>query len=58
MTRYPQDRATVVATSLLAIVARCLRDPAVVALVAEMLREEFADIRRQVAAERDPPNGG
>ena len=60
----PPDRAAVVTTSILLIVAAAMRhwldgEPIVrAALRTEIegtLREEFADIARQVRGERDPP---
>ena len=54
MTRYPQDRASVLATTLISIVVRHLRAPEVHAEIAQTLREEFP---RHCApsARRDPP---
>jgi hypothetical protein len=47
----PRDRATVVATTLVAILANRLRDPATREEIAKALREEFEEIARQVRNE-------
>ena len=51
---YPQDRASVLATTLISIVVRHLRTPELHAEIAQTLREEFP---RHCApsARRDPP---
>ena len=54
MTRYPQDRASVLATTLISIVVRYLRAPEVHAEIAQTLREEFHDIARQARDETRP----
>jgi len=54
MTRYPQDRASVLATTLISIVMRHLRAPEVHAEIAQTLREEFHDIARQARDETRP----
>ena len=54
MTRYPQDRASVLATTLISIVVRHLRAPEVHAEIAQTLREEFHDIARQARDETRP----
>lgn len=54
MTRYPQDRASVLATALLSILVRRLRAPEVHAEIAQTLREEFYDIARQARDETRP----
>ena len=54
MTRYPQDRASVLATTLISIVVCHLRAPEVHAEIAQTLREEFHDIARQRATRPAP----
>ena len=54
MTRYPQDRASVLATALLSILVRRLRATEVHAEIAQTLREEFHDIARQARDETRP----
>ena len=54
MTRYPQDRASVLATTLISILVRRLRAPEVHAEIAQTLREEFHDIARQARDETRP----
>ena len=54
VTRYPQDRASVLATTLISIVVRHLRAPEVHAEIAQTLREEFHDIARQARDETRP----
>jgi hypothetical protein len=54
MTLYPQDRASVLATTLISIVVRHLRAPEVHAEIAQTLREEFHDIARQARDETRP----
>ena len=54
MTRYPQDRASVLATTLISIVVRHLRTPELHAEIAQTLREEFHDIARQARDETRP----
>ena len=51
MTRYPQDRASVVATTLM---VRRLPAPEMHAEISETLREEFHDIAREVRDETRP----
>lgn len=51
---YPQDRASVLATTLISIVVRHLRAPEVHAEIAQTLREEFHDIARQARDETRP----
>jgi hypothetical protein len=51
---YPQDRASVLATTLISIVVRHLRAPEVHAEIAQTLREEFYDIARQARDETRP----
>jgi hypothetical protein len=54
-----QDRAAAVATTLIAILARCLRSADVRNEVAEVLREEFHDIQPATLREMrpdDPPD--
>jgi hypothetical protein len=48
------DRASVVATTLIAIVTRCLRDPATCQEIAAVLRDEFEDVRRTALTETRP----
>jgi hypothetical protein len=57
MTRYPQDRASVLATTLISVLARRLLAPEVHAEIAETLREEFHDIARQARDETRPSAG-
>jgi len=45
------DRANVVATTVIAILDRRLRDPTLHAEIAAVLRDEFADQRREVLAD-------
>jgi hypothetical protein len=47
----PKDRATVVATTLITIITRALRDPTLQQQVAAMLRDEFDDVRHQALSE-------
>jgi len=54
MTRYPQDRASILATRLISVLVRRLLAPEVHAEIAETLREEFHDIARQVRDETRP----
>jgi hypothetical protein len=54
VTRYPQDRASVLATTLISIVVRHLRTPELHAEIAQTLREEFHDIARQARDETRP----
>ena len=54
MTRYPQDRASVLVTTLISIVLRHLRAPEVHAEIAQTLREEFPR-HGAPSARRDPP---
>jgi hypothetical protein len=54
MTCYPQDHASVLATTLISILVRRLRAPEVHAEFAQMLREEFHDIARQARDETRP----
>ena len=54
LTRYPQDRASVLATTLISILVRRLRAPEVHAEIAQTLREEFHDIARQARDETRP----
>ena len=54
MTRYPQDRASVLATTLISILVRRLPAPEMHAEIAETLREEFHDIAREVRDETRP----
>ena len=54
LTCYPQDRASVLATTLISILVRRLRAPEVHAEFAQMLREEFHDIARQARDETRP----
>ena len=54
MTRYPQDRATVLATTLISVLVRRLLAPEVHAEIAQTLREEFHDIARQARDETRP----
>ena len=51
---YPQDRASVLATTLISIVVRHLRTPELHAEIAQTLREEFHDIARQARDETRP----
>jgi hypothetical protein len=62
---FARDRAAVVATAIIAIVVDGLRewlhgDPICLAdirmRVSDCLRDEFADIKREVAGEREPPD--
>lgn len=53
MTRYPQDRASVLATTI-SILVRRLHAPEVHAEIAQTLREEFHDIARQARDETRP----
>ena len=52
-----RDRAAVVATTLISIVARHLRDPAIHNEITAVLREELADIQRSTLTETrvEPP---
>ena len=54
MTRYLQDRASVLATTLLSLLVCRLRAPEVHAEIAQTLREEFHDIARQARDETRP----
>jgi len=47
----PKDRATVVAATVIAIVANRLRDPATRDEIIAVLRDEFADVARQTRTE-------
>ena len=49
---YARDRATVVATAILAVVKDWLDDPELRGRLAESLRFEFADIMREVFENR------
>ena len=51
MTRYPQDRASVLATTLIGILERHLRAPELHAEIAQAMREEFHGIEQQVLNE-------
>jgi hypothetical protein len=51
MSRHHKDRASVVATALIGILARRLREPGLHAEVTEMLREEFSDVQQQTLNE-------
>ena len=51
MTRYPQDRASVLATTLIGILPRHVRTPELHAEFAQILREEIHDIEQQVLNE-------
>jgi hypothetical protein len=48
-----KDRAAVVATALIALLTRVLRNPTLHQEVAAMLRDEFEDIQRQLLNERN-----
>jgi hypothetical protein len=54
MTPYLQDRASVLATTLISILVRRLRASEVHAEIAQTLREEFHDIARQARDETRP----
>jgi hypothetical protein len=45
------DRAAVVATSLIGVFRRALSDPGLQREIAELLRQEFRDIRQEALAE-------
>jgi hypothetical protein len=49
-----RDRASVVANTLIGILARHLRDPATHQEITAVLREEFEDIRRSAVTETRP----
>lgn len=49
-----RDRATLVATTLIAILMDRLREPATRDEIAAVLREEFAEITRQIRNELRP----
>lgn len=52
-----KDRADAVAAGIIGILARRLRDPALREEVAASLRDEFADLRRELLSDiRDPPS--
>ena len=51
-----KDRAAIVATALIAVARRALRDPALEREFAAVLRQEFRDIEQQVLTETRAEN--
>jgi hypothetical protein len=50
----PRDRASAVTTALLQIISAALHNPELRRRIEDVLRDEFADERRQVMAEEQP----
>ena len=50
------DRATVVATALIAVMRRALHDPELEREIAEQLRQEFYGIKQEALAGRYDPS--
>jgi hypothetical protein len=48
---FVQDQATIVATTILAVVRTALRDPALRNKIAALVRDEFHDVAEQAVAD-------